>query len=100
MGIVGAFLILRWTISLLRETVSILLDREMDSPLVALVKQKIENDGETKVSDVHLWRVAQNRYACILSVVTGKNNSIMDYKSRLQDLPELAHITIEINPCQ
>lgn len=53
-----------------------------------------------KISDLHIWKVAQNKYACIVSLVTGKNYSIEDYKTRLSKVHELAHITIEINKCE
>ena len=72
-GIVGAGLILSWSVSLLKETSAILLEREMDSPLVEAVRARMEEDGETRVSDIHLWKVAQEKYACIISVDHGQD---------------------------
>jgi cation diffusion facilitator family transporter len=100
MGIVGAGLILSWAMTLYKETAVILLDSEMDSPLVQEIKNEVEADGDTKVSDLHLWRVAQSKYACIVSVVTADNFPLEDYKNRLNKIPELAHVTIEINKCK
>ncbi len=98
-GILGAILILKWSVSLLRETSGILLEREMDSPLVEAIRAKMEEDGETRVSDMHLWKVGQDKYACIVSLVTAKNCPLADYKARLQGFRELVHITVELNPC-
>jgi len=98
-GIVGAALIVSWSVSLLRETAGILLEREMDSPLVGVVRARMEQDGDTRVSDMHLWKVAQDKYACIVSLETGRNCPIADYKARLQEFSELVHVTIELNPC-
>jgi len=98
-GIVGAGLILSWAFSLLRETAGILLEREMDSPLVEAIRARMEEDGDTRVSDMHLWKVAQGKYACIVSLVTGRNCPIADYKARLQGFSELVHVNIELNPC-
>lgn len=100
MGIVGAALILRWAKLLLKDTSSILLDYETNSPLLKEIKEQIESDGDTRISDLHLWKVADSKYACIISLVTGKKYSIEEYKKKLRDMHELAHITIEINKCK
>jgi cation diffusion facilitator family transporter len=98
MGIVGAGLILRWTYDLLKETGSILLDREMDTAMAADIRQALE-DADVRVSDIHLWRVGQNKYACIVALVAKQPQSVAFYKARLQTHPELAHLTVEINQC-
>lgn len=100
MGIVGAGLILHWSSLLLKETGSILLQREIDNPIMNEIKNEIESDGDTKISDLHIWKVAQNKYACIVSLVTAKNCSIEDYKKRLAKIHELAHVTIEVHECK
>jgi Co/Zn/Cd efflux system component len=46
MGIVGAILVAIWAWGLIRDTTRILLDREMDHPVVAEVRQAIENHSE------------------------------------------------------
>ncbi|MFO7666427.1 MAG: CDF family Co(II)/Ni(II) efflux transporter DmeF [Desulfobacterales bacterium] len=100
MGIVGAGLIIRWSYLLLRDTGGILLEHEVNDAIVNEIKSEIESDGDTKICDLHIWRVAQNRYACILSLVTEKKYSIEEYKERLKKVHELAHVTIEINECK
>lgn len=100
MGIVGAALISRWAILLLKDSGRILLDHETESPLSLEIKEHIESDGDTRISDLHLWKVADGKYACIIAVVTGGKYSIEEYKKRLADIHELAHITIEVNECK
>jgi cation diffusion facilitator family transporter len=97
-GIVGAGLILSWSASLLRETSAILLEREMDSPLVEAVRSRLEADGGARVSDIHLWKVGQERYACIIALETAATLVPADYKARLNGVDGLAHVTIELNP--
>ncbi len=99
-GIIGSFLIFRWTFMLIKDTSRILLDREMDSPLIKEVTKIIESDGDSKISDLHLWRVAQNKYACIISIVAKNPCSIEEYKNKLSNIEEIAHLTIEINHCR
>lgn len=100
MGIVGAVMILRWSAYLLRDTGRILLDRHTDFPVIREITHNLESDGETKISDLHVWKVADEKYACIVSVVTGQVRSIEEYRQRLQEVHELVHVTIEVNPCQ
>lgn len=100
MGIVGAGLIFRWSILLLKDTSVILLDRQINSELASKIKQTLESDQDTKVSDLHLLKVEQSRYACVVALVTGKDCTLDDYKKRLSGFHELVHVTIEVNPCQ
>lgn len=100
MGIVGAAMIFRWSLSLIKETSMILLDRQTNNALVSKIKDSIESDHDTRVSDLHLWKVEQSRYACIVSLVTGTDCSLDDFKKRLNGFHELVHVTVEVNPCQ
>jgi len=100
MGIVGAGLIIRWSFILLRDTADILLERETDNQIVDEIKKEIESDGDSKICDLHIWKVAQDKYACIVSLVTARNYSIEEYKARLNKVHELTHVTIEINECK
>jgi cation diffusion facilitator family transporter len=99
MGIVGAVLISRWAALLLKASGRILLDHEIESPLSLEIREHIESDGDTRICDLHVWKVADSKYACIIALVTGKKHSPEDYKKRLEDVHELAHVTIEINEC-
>lgn len=96
MGLVSAFLIFRWTYSLIRDTASILLDKQTDLTLADNIITAIESDGESKVIDLHLWKLASDKYASIICVKANGKHDLEEYKSRLKDYKELAHINIEI----
>jgi len=96
MGIVSAFLIFRWTYSLIRDTASILLDKQTDFTLAESIIKAIESDGESKVIDLHLWKLSSEKYASIICVKTNGEHNLEEYKSRLKDFKELTHINIEI----
>jgi len=98
-GIVGAVMIIRWTYALLTETGSILLDRETDSEVTTGIRSAIESDGDTRISDLHVWKVGPEKYACIVALVAANPHSIDDYRARLQGLDSLVHVTMEINTC-
>ncbi|HZQ73522.1 MAG TPA: CDF family Co(II)/Ni(II) efflux transporter DmeF [Burkholderiales bacterium] len=103
MGIVGAGLVSRWAWGLLRDSGRVLLDREMDHPVAAEIGQVIEDLDDThstKIADLHLWRVAKARYACIVSLVTHDPGITPERVKRgLSIHEELAHVTVEIQQC-
>ena len=103
MGIVGAVLIAVWAKNLLGETGKVLLDREMDHPVVEEIRQAVETGpdaGETRIADLHVWRVGKGSYACALSVVTHDMALTADrVREQLAVHEEIVHTTIEIHRC-
>ncbi|EAQ99524.1 CDF family Co(II)/Ni(II) efflux transporter DmeF [Congregibacter litoralis] len=98
MGIAGAALVSIWAIGLIRETGKVLLDAEMNKPIANIVKQRIDTTlPEVPITDLHLWRVGKQHYACILSVSAEDKLTPDHIKACLSDIGELAHITIEVN---
>lgn len=99
MGIVGAVLVAVWATGLIRDTARVLLDREMDHPVVIEIREAIESDGDSRLADLHVWRISRAQFACILVVVAAADRSADDYRNRLQIHEELVHITIELHQC-
>ena len=99
MGIVGSLVITRWAYGLLKDTSTILLDRNTEKEHVELIRQRIESDSDNIVSDIHIWRVGPVDYAAIISLVTHYPKSTEHYKNLLAEFKELSHLTIEVNSC-
>jgi cation diffusion facilitator family transporter len=103
MGIVGAILVALWAKGLLAETGKVLLDREMDHPVVAEIREAVETGpeaGETRVTDLHVWRVGKRTYSCALSLVTHDPALTAErVRAQLAQHEEIAHSTIEIHHC-
>jgi cation diffusion facilitator family transporter len=98
MGLVGAAMVLVWSFGLLRDTGSVLLDAEMDEPVVEEVREVIAHSPiRAEISDLHVWRVGKGKYACILSLVTDNDVSPEYFKAQLSVHEELVHISVEIN---
>jgi len=58
MAIVGAFLVAIWAKNLIFETANVLLDREMDHPVVDDIRDLVHAlPGQARLSDLHVWRV-------------------------------------------
>ena len=102
MGLVGAGLVAVWSIRLIQNTSKVLLDREMDHPVVAEIREAVESPGpgETRVSDLHVWRVGRERFACAVSVVTHDAHLTPErVRQQLAAHHEIAHVTVEIQHC-
>ncbi|MGZ8143521.1 MAG: CDF family Co(II)/Ni(II) efflux transporter DmeF [Methylosarcina sp.] len=99
MGIVGALIITRWAYLLLKETSPILLDESIDAAYSNAIIEKIESDADNRIADLHIWRVAPNHFAVIISLVTHYPQSPEYYKALLKDFRKLSHITVEVTQC-
>jgi len=103
MGIVGAGLVAIWAKNLIAETGKVLLDREMDHPVVDEIREVIETGpegGDTKIADLHVWRIGKGKYSCALSVVTHDANlTAVHVRELLSQHEEIVHSTIEIHHC-
>lgn len=100
MGIVGAVVIAVWAAKLIGRSGSVLLDRITDRALEREVLEAIETDGESRVSDLHLWQVGPGHWAAVISVVTARPREPQHYKDRLAGVHELSHTTVEVLPRQ
>jgi len=100
MGIVGAALVALWAKNLLGETGKVLLDREMDHPVVDAIREMIEMEhpeGENCIADLHVWRIGKQAYSCVISIVTHDKNLTADrVREWLSVHEEIMHATIEI----
>ena len=103
MGIVGAMLVAIWAKSLLIETGKVLLDREMDHPIVDEIREifaAAENPDETRITDLHVWRVGKDAYSCAISIVTRSETLTPELvREQLRQHDEIVHTTIEIHRC-
>lgn len=101
MGIVGAVLVAVWAKNLLAETGKVLLDREMDAPVVEEIREVVASAsaaGDTRLVDLHVWRVGKQFYSCALSLVT--NDPALTpavVRAQLGIHEEIVHATIEVH---
>lgn len=98
-GIVGALVITKWAVGLMRDTSRVLLDREMDLGVVTEIREAIESDGDSRIADLHVQRVGINQFAVVATVVAHADRTPNDYKDRLRIHDELVHFNIEVNRC-
>lgn len=98
MGIVGAGLVAVWAYGLLRASGKVLLDAEMDAPVVAEIREVVAAcPFKATITDLHVWRVGKGKYACILGIVTDTPATPSYFREALAIHEELVHVTVEVN---
>jgi cation diffusion facilitator family transporter len=99
MALIGVGVILSWSVTLLRTTGIVLLDMVPDRGLAGTIRRRLEVDGD-KVSDLHLWRLGPGHAGLIASVVADHPQAPSFYKARLDGVPGLSHVTVEVHGCE
>ena len=101
MGLVGAVLVAAWALGLLRDSSRVLLDAEMDAPVVQEIRDVLAAAPQPVVlTDLHVWRVGKGLYACIVALEARDGVTPDAIRQQLAIHEELVHITVEINPAQ
>jgi cation diffusion facilitator family transporter len=101
MGIVGSGVVFSWAYTLIRDTSGILLDRTpLSSDLPDEIRRAVESDGDSLITDLHVWQVGTGKFAAIISIVAHRPKSSDEYRELLREHEELVHLTIETQHCR
>lgn len=68
MGIVGAILVARWSVGLLRQSGNVLLDAQAPDAVLDEIRVAIERLPETTIVDLHVWSIGTGRRAAIIAI--------------------------------
>ena len=96
-AIIGSLVIISWVYSLFIATVESLLDMTPDLQLNALLKKRLESDGESRVTDLHVWRVGPGSLVAVITVYSkqpGRNQTY--YASKICKFKAIKHLTISV----
>jgi len=97
MGLVGAALVTVWAWGLLRDTGRVLLDAEMDAPVVAEIREVIERGAvPARIVDLHVWRVGRAKYAVVVGIATSSDENSEYFRRALRVHEELVHVTVDV----
>jgi cation diffusion facilitator family transporter len=100
MGMVGSAIVAAWAYSLVRETSGILLDRTpSSSDLPDEIRRAVESDGDSLVTDLHVWQVGARKYAAIVGIVADNPKPVQAYRELFGAHEELVHVTVEVRRC-
>jgi cation diffusion facilitator family transporter len=94
-GILGAFVVSKWAIGLIRQTGSILLDLGDFSEEINKIRNCLENEGAS-VKDIHIWQISENERSLIISLETADLKDPRTYHDMIADVSCFDHVTIEV----
>ena len=97
MGIVGFLVIAKWSVGLLKAAGAVLLDMRPGNGLAHKIEHRLEARGDHLV-DLHVWRLGPGHHAAVVSLLTTDPLSPAAYRTLLEDIPGLSHVTIEVQP--
>ena len=100
MGVVGAALVTRWSLGLLRETSRVLLDVQLQGGATERVRQAIETQGGDRVADLHLWSIGPGIQAAAIVVVSDEPRSPDHYRRQIPPDLHVVHATVEVQRCR
>jgi len=96
-GIVGAVVVIKWGIGLMKSSGSILLDYDKSEDLIALVTEIVNDVNGAKLQDIHIWQVASDKRALICSVGgTVTNVDANGLRNKLAHMSQFCHTTIAV----
>jgi cation diffusion facilitator family transporter len=98
-ALIGAVVIGRWAIGVLRDSARALVDASAPPKLAAQIRALIEGDGDAKLADLHVWQVGPGAYAAALSIVADDPQPCARYEQRLHAVKALKHTTIAVHRC-
>lgn len=96
MGIVGAILVTRWSVGLLKSTSAILLDQQGSDAECRKVREVIESDSKHRIVDLHLWGLGSGISSCIVSIVSSDPQTPDYYREKINEVADFQHITVEV----
>lgn len=98
MAMVGGTIILRWAWGLARDSGRLLLDADVPSDTVKQVRRVLEGDGDARVVDLHVWRLAPGKLGVIATLESSREVDAAGFRARLAGIDGVAHATIEVRP--
>lgn len=99
MGVVGAVLVTRWSLGLIKDTSDVLLDKQAGESVRNEVMHAIESESHDRISDLHIWGIGDGMLAAEVAIVTHDPMPVEYYKDKIPSHLNIVHITIELNQC-
>jgi cation diffusion facilitator family transporter len=100
-GVLGAVVISRWAVQLVKQTSLVLLDVEDHPELAGDIRKTLEQELGLQVADLHLWRLGPGHRGLIVSLVSAAPCTADEIKNVLRARHTgLSHVTIEVAVCE
>ncbi|WKY56858.1 CDF family Co(II)/Ni(II) efflux transporter DmeF [Vibrio sp. SNU_ST1] len=95
MGMVGAFVIAKWTMNLMKQTSPILLDENIDQDYRDSVTETLT--PYASITDFHMWKVSGHHYSAAITLESNSDKTVSEYKQMLSKFDKINHLTLEVH---
>jgi hypothetical protein len=96
---VGSLVIISWAYQLIMDTTGTLLDLCPDPALNDKLREILQADKESFVTDMHVWKLGPGKLGMIVSIMCAEEGRTRDYYAqKLSKFKALAHLTVELLP--
>ncbi|PTP05594.1 cation transporter [Vibrio splendidus] len=95
MGMVGAFVIAKWTMNLMKQTSPILLDQNIDDEYRSGITEALA--PYATVTDLHMWKVSGHHYSAAITLKSNSDKTVSEYKQMLAKFDKINHLTLEVH---
>ncbi|MEZ8114519.1 CDF family Co(II)/Ni(II) efflux transporter DmeF [Vibrio splendidus] len=95
MGMVGAFVIAKWTMNLMKQTSPILLDQNIDDEYRSGITEALA--PYATVTDLHMWKVSGHHYSAAITLESNSDKTVSEYKQMLAKFDKINHLTLEVH---
>lgn len=96
-GIFGAALIAYWAIGLLSDTAKVLLDWQASEEMMQSIRQAVEDDQQTRVTDLHVWGIGPGIHACEVVVLSKDPQPPEHYGNKIPKDLGVVHTVVEVH---
>lgn len=97
MGIVGAILVARWSVGLIRDSSGVLLDHQAPNAMLERTRNAIESIVGNRITDLHIWSIGPGIYSATITVVSDAPGPPEYYKSLIPKDLGIVHTIVEVH---
>ncbi|CAK6715573.1 CDF family Co(II)/Ni(II) efflux transporter DmeF [Vibrio harveyi] len=94
MGIVGAVVIGKWTLGLMKQTAPVLLDESINKSYRDEITETLTPYAE--IVDLHIWKVSSHHYSAAIALKNHSNKTLDEFKQLLSKFDKIHHLTLEV----
>ncbi|HDM8214008.1 TPA: CDF family Co(II)/Ni(II) efflux transporter DmeF [Vibrio harveyi] len=94
MGIVGAVVIGKWTLGLMKQTAPVLLDESINKSYRDEITETLTPYAE--IVDLHIWKLSGHHYSAAIALKNHSNKTLDEFKQLLSKFDKIHHLTLEV----
>ncbi|MFQ0974857.1 CDF family Co(II)/Ni(II) efflux transporter DmeF [Vibrio campbellii] len=94
MGIVGAVVIGKWTLGLMKQTAPVLLDESINKSYRDEITETLAPYAE--IVDLHIWKVSSHHYSAAIALKNHSDKTLDEFKQLLSKFDKIHHLTLEV----